>query len=426
MKSRTTRQFWTLYRELPQQMRRLADKAYALWLQDPAHPGLQFKQVDPAESIYSVRIGRNYRALGVLTGDTIVWYWIGKHERYDKKLREEDAAGRYALMSRHKLLPDSTTRIGLGLAALGRPGYINLGHAADLGGDHAVTAMAANAHAVLDAAWAAGIRHFDAARSYGRAEEFLASWLRTRAIDPASVTVGSKWGYTYTADWQVTAAVHEVKEHSVARLRQQIGESRAHLGGYLKLYQIHSATLESGVLENQPVLDELARLRDGGLAIGLSLSGPDQAATLARALEIVAGGEPLFAAVQATWNLLEPSVGPMLAAAHAAGLFVIVKEALANGRLTSRNSDPAFVRQRLLLEEVAAAQDVTADALALAAVLRQPWADIVLSGAATPAQLGSNMAALAVHWPAALEARLAELAEPPAAYWAARSRLAWN
>jgi aryl-alcohol dehydrogenase-like predicted oxidoreductase len=318
------------------------------------------------------------------------------------------------------------TRIGFGLAALGRPGYINLGHAADLGGDHAVAAMAANAHAVLDAAWAAGIRYFDAARSYGRAEEFLASWLRTRDIDPAAVTVGSKWGYTYTADWQVTAAVHEVKEHSVARLRQQIGESRAHLGGYLKLYQIHSATLESGVLENQPVLDELARLRDGGLAIGLSLSGPGQAATLARALEIVAGGEPLFAAVQATWNLLEPSVGPMLAAAHAAGMFVIVKEALANGRLTSRNSDPAFVRQRLLLEEVAAAQDVTADALALAAVLRQPWADIVLSGAATPAQLGSNMAALTMHWPVELEARLAELAEPPAVYWAARSRLAWN
>ena len=109
----------------------------------------------------------------------------------------------------HRFLMQSTTlgasvlsvsRIGLGLAALGRPGYINLGHAADLDGDYGVAAMAANAHAVLDAAWAAGIRYFDAARSYGRAEEFLAGWLRARGIDPTAVTVGSKWGYAYTAE----------------------------------------------------------------------------------------------------------------------------------------------------------------------------------------------------------------------------------
>ena len=240
------------------------------------------------------------------------------------------------------------------------------------------------------------------------------------------MTVGSKWGYAYTAEWQVTAPVHEVKEHSVARLRQQLAESRTYLDRYLKLYQIHSATLESGVLENQAVLDELARLRDGGLAIGLSLSGPAQAATLARALDVTIGGKPLFAAVQATWNLLEPAAGPMLAAAHAAGMGVIVKEALANGRLTSRNDDPAFARQRRLLEDAAAAQGVTVDALALAAVVHQPWAAVVLSGAATPDQLLANVAALRVQWDDDLAAHLAELAELSAAYWAARSRLAWN
>src|SRR3954471_14316652 len=95
------------------------------------------------------------------------------------------------------------SRIGLGLAALGRPGYINLGHAADLGGEHEVTAMEARAHAVLDAAWDAGVRYYDAARSYGRAEEFLARWLAARRIDPEGVAVGSKWGYTYTAGWRV-------------------------------------------------------------------------------------------------------------------------------------------------------------------------------------------------------------------------------
>ena len=66
------------------------------------------------------------------------------------------------------------SRVGLGLAALGRPGYINLGHAADLRGDYDVAAMEGRAHALLDAAWQAGVRYFDAARSYGRGEAFLA------------------------------------------------------------------------------------------------------------------------------------------------------------------------------------------------------------------------------------------------------------
>ena len=108
----------------------------------------------------------------------------------------------------------SVTRMGLGLAALGRPGYINLGHAADLKREYEVPVMEQHAHDVLDAAWEAGIRYFDAARSYGRAEAFLSSWLSERHISPESVTVGSKWGYTYTASWQVTAEHHEIKEHS--------------------------------------------------------------------------------------------------------------------------------------------------------------------------------------------------------------------
>ena len=106
-------------------------------------------------------------------------------------------------------LPSSTllfpSRIGLGLAALGRPGYINLGHAADLQATHDVSTMQAHAHRVLDFAWAQGIRYFDVARSYGQAERFLQQWLTSCAIDPAQVSVGSKWGYTYTADWQVNA-----------------------------------------------------------------------------------------------------------------------------------------------------------------------------------------------------------------------------
>jgi aryl-alcohol dehydrogenase-like predicted oxidoreductase len=318
------------------------------------------------------------------------------------------------------------TPLGLGLAALGRPGYINLGHASDLEHEYDVEAMEAHAHTVLDAAWEAGIRYFDAARSYGRAEAFLGSWLESRGIAPDQVTVGSKWGYTYTADWQVDADVHEVKEHSLAVLRRQRGESDALLGDYLNLYQIHSATLSSGVLDNTEVLAELARYKAEGLHVGLTLSGPRQAETLRRAMAVAADGRPLFETVQITWNLLEPSTGPILQEASEQGMGVIVKEALANGRLTDRNDDPAFAEQRRLLDEVAKENQTTVDALALAAVLAQPWVSVVLSGAAQVDHLHSNLGAFTLTWDADMAARLSALAEPPAQYWQIRSELPWN
>jgi aryl-alcohol dehydrogenase-like predicted oxidoreductase len=318
------------------------------------------------------------------------------------------------------------TPIGLGLAALGRPGYINLGHAADLGHNYDVAAMEAHAHSVLDAAWQAGIRYYDAARSYGRAEQFLSSWLQSRGIDPQAVVVGSKWGYTYTAGWRVEADKHEVKAHTLPVLRRQIGESRALLGEYLKLYQIHSATLDSGVLDNREVLEELAVMRDEGLVIGLSLSGLHQAQTLKKALAIQIDGRPLFRSVQATWNLLSRGATDALSEAHDTGMGVIVKEALANGRLTSRNEDPAFEAKRRLLQDVSTEAGVPIDALALAAVIAQPWADIVLSGAAQVDQLNSNVKGLQVAWPEEIATQLADLTEPEEQYWKTRGRLEWN
>jgi aryl-alcohol dehydrogenase-like predicted oxidoreductase len=318
------------------------------------------------------------------------------------------------------------SRIGLGLAALGRPGYINLGHAADLHDGYEISILESRAHAVLDTAWARGVRYFDAARSYGRAEEFLARWLNARGIEPSAVTVGSKWGYTYTAGWRTVAEHHEIKEHSLANLRRQAAESREILGTHLDLYQIHSATLESGVLENRDVLDELARLRDVGLTIGLSVTGPRQGETIRRALDLVVAGDRLFGCVQATWNLLEPSTGPALEQAHASGLGVIVKEALANGRLTERNLDPAFSATRRRLEQRAAELGTTLDALSLSAVLAQPWVDVVLSGAATEAQLQSNLAALVVRRNDPSDELFHSMAESPEDYWSTRSRLPWN
>jgi aryl-alcohol dehydrogenase-like predicted oxidoreductase len=320
----------------------------------------------------------------------------------------------------------TVTRMGLGMAALGRPGYMTLGHAADLGQRYDPAVMEAHAHTVLDSAYKTGIRYFDVARSYGEAERFLASWLAARDMAPGRVTVGSKWGYTYTAGWQVEAEKHEVKEHSLPVLRRQVGESKKLLGPHFVLYHIHSATLESGVLENTEVLHEMARLRSEGLCIGLSTTGARQADTLRRAMEIEFDGVPLFGCVQATWNVLEPSAGPALAEAHEAGLGVIVKEALANGRLTTRNDDPAFAPKRHVLEQTAARLGTSLDALSLAAVLAQQWPDVVLSGAATVEQVRSNAAALTVPWDAEAAATLARFAQEPKAYWSERAGLRWN
>lgn len=318
------------------------------------------------------------------------------------------------------------TPIGLGLAALGRPGYVNLGHADDLARNYDVAGMERRTHDVLDAAWAAGVRYVDAARSYGRAEEFLASWLVARSIRPGEIVVGSKWGYIYTAAWRVEAETHEVKDHSLANLERQWQESRALLGKHLRLYQVHSATFDSGVLDNHDVLAALARLRATGMVIGLSLSGPDQPAVLERAAAVSVDGARLFQVVQATWNLLEPSAGATLAAAHAAGMGVIVKEALANGRLTGRNDDPAFGAQRAVLERESTRLGVSIDALALGAAMAQPWADVALSGAATVDQLRSNLRATEVAWDVEAEHNLAAIAETPERYWSARRRMAWN
>ena len=324
---------------------------------------------------------------------------------------------RHAGASRLRVTP-----IGLGLAAVGRPGYITEGRAADLGEDRSPDQMQAAAHAVLDAAWDAGIRYFDAARSYGRAEAFLAGWLEARGLTSEDVTVASKWGYRYTAEWRIDADVHEVKDHSVDHLREQLTETRSLLGEALDAYQIHSATLETGVLSDPAVLAELARLREAGVVIGFTTSGPHQADVVRQGIAAEVDGRRLFGLVQATWNVLEPSVAPALAEAAEAGLVVVVKEGLANGRLTVRGD----AGSRGPLEALASRMGVTPDAVALAAVMAQPWCDVVLSGAVTPGQVRANLAATSVQLAAPDLAVLARLAEPADAYWQARAARAWR
>jgi aryl-alcohol dehydrogenase-like predicted oxidoreductase len=163
-------------------------------------------------------------------------------------------------------------------------------------------------------------------------------------------------------------------------------------------------------LSDQALLDRLGSLADQGVQVGLSTSGPRQAETLQAAIAL---GGP-FSVVQSTWNVLEPSVGPVLAQAHEAGWLVVIKEAVANGRLTSRAGETPF-------NEYAAARGVSPDWLAIGAAVAQPWADVVLSGATTAEQLESNLA----YVEADALGPLAEFVQEPYEYWTERSALPW-
>lgn len=311
-----------------------------------------------------------------------------------------------------------TARIGLGLAAVGRPGYINLGREEDLPADRSVDALRERTHELLDAAYAQGVRYFDVARSYGRSEEFLADWLRDRP-GVGDVVVGSKWGYTYTADWRTDAEAHEVKDHGLATYERQRAETAELLGDRLDLYQIHSVTPDSPALTDKELHAALAEAAAGGLSIGFSTSGPAQADAIRAALAVTVDGEPLFRTVQSTYNVLETSAGPALAEAHDAGLTVIVKEGMANGRLAAPHAPEA-------LRAVADETGLGCDAVALALVLRQPWAGVVLSGAATANQLASNLHAAVADLGDDQLHRLAALTEAPRAYWERRGQLPWH
>ena len=320
-----------------------------------------------------------------------------------------------------------TAQLGLGLAALGRPGYVTLNHAGDLGGRYDPSAMESHAHQVLDAAFDAGIRYIDVARSYGRAEDFVASWLQKRGIEPGQVVVASKWGYTYTAGWSTSAAQHEVKDHSIVAFQRQLAESLERLGRHLSLYQIHSVTAESKTLEDNALIDAIARLRERGIRVGLTVSGAGQDVAIRRSLEVRRDGERVFDSVQATWNLLERGAESALEDAHAAGMKVVVKESLANGRLThaNRNDGEVFYPLVARIRELAEARGTTIEKLALGAALARPWADIVLTGAATVEQIRSSVA-LELAYDDELEEKLRSVSIESAEYWRARGSFRWN
>ncbi|MFD0687453.1 aldo/keto reductase [Actinomadura fibrosa] len=311
---------------------------------------------------------------------------------------------------------DAMQRLGIGLAALGRPAYINVGRAEELPFDRTVASLRKATWNVLDVAYSVGIRWVDAARSYGKAEAFLSEWLASR--EPEDLTVSSKWGYAYVGEWKVDAPVHEVKEHSLERFRAQYAETSELLEGSLSVYQVHSLTEDSPLFHDVRLQAALAKLAAKGIRVGFSTSGPRQADTIRRAMALEVAGQRLFSTVQSTWNILETSAEDALREAHESGLHVIVKEAMANGKLA--------IRPPMAVRRVASKNYVQPDALALAAALSRPWADTVLIGAVSPAQMEANLDATKVSLDQDELDILAGLSIPPERYWAERSALPWT
>jgi aryl-alcohol dehydrogenase-like predicted oxidoreductase len=322
------------------------------------------------------------------------------------------------------LLKTSFPRVGLGMAALGRPGYINLNRSDVFGNGTTVDQMQTQANHVMDRLFqVTDLPWLDCARSYGLAEKFVGEYLRSNKIPADKVHVSSKWGYTYVADFQVSlpeGAPHEVKDHSTDNFLKQLKETEEHLGEYIDLYQIHSATFESGILSDSRAHRALADCRkERGWFIGLSVSSPQQDNVLREAMKIRVDDKPLFDSVQCTYNLLEQRPGPALQEAHDAGMDIIIKEGLANGRV--------FRHPKVL--EYSSKLDCEPDQLCLACILAQPFRPRVLSGAVTPDQLESNWKALALSEtidPSLLNEIMSATVVPSEDYWAERAALAWN
>jgi aryl-alcohol dehydrogenase-like predicted oxidoreductase len=194
--------------------------------------------------------------------------------------------------------------IGLGTAALGRPQYINV--RIEKCDNSNLENFRQQGFQVLEEAYKSGIRYFDTAPGYGLAEELVLEWAQTK--NDNTIEIGTKWGYTYTANFDANAKVHEVKEHSLAKLKEQWNFSKQLLP-YVKVYQIHSATLDTGVLKNTEVLEELASLKkEHNLKIGITTSGDNQVEVIKKALNVLVDDTPVFDVFQVTYNFLEQSL----------------------------------------------------------------------------------------------------------------------
>jgi aryl-alcohol dehydrogenase-like predicted oxidoreductase len=158
------------------------------------------------------------------------------------------------------------------------------------------------------------------------------------------------------------------------------------------------------------------------------VSGAGQAVAIRRALDVRRGGERVFDSVQATWNLLERGAESALKDAYDEGMKVVVKESLANGRLTQANRDNDDVLNHAVarIRELAESRGTIVETLALAGAFARPWVNIVLTGAATVDQIRSIVAAIAFDYDTELDEQLRSVSLTSEEYWRARSAFRWN
>jgi len=315
------------------------------------------------------------------------------------------------------------TKIGLGLAALGRPEYINLRSQRDP--DKSIEAYRQNAFRVMDYAYKNGIRHFDTAASYGKGEQFLLDWNRQHAYK--DVQLSSKWGYSYVANWEIGfKGAHEIKEHSLAKLMEQWQKAREMLPA-LETYQIHSATFESGVLENTDVLRMLHKIKESsGLKIGISVSGHNQSEVLRAALSVKVNDNPLFDSYQATYNILEQSCFSILKEIIQSNKTVMIKEGLANGRLFENQKFSHYNHLYKLLKDLSEKYGVGPDAIALRFIMDSLQPQLLLSGAFNTSQLSQNLKATTIKLEQNDLTKLYALGLDRDRYWKERSLLLWH
>ena len=312
--------------------------------------------------------------------------------------------------------------IGLGTAAIGRPQYINL--RTEKAKPTNLDEFRQNGFRVLEEAYKLGTRYFDTAPGYGLAEDLLIEWLQTK--DDASIKLATKWGYTYVANFDANAKVHEVKEHSLTKLNEQWQVSKALLP-YLSVYQIHSATLETGVLKNEAVLNRLAFLKEEhNLQIGLTTTGVNQVEVLKKALSVEVEGKPLFDAFQCTYNILDQSISEINSALKSQNKTLIIKEALANGRLFPNEKYQYYKSLYIELNKLATTYNVGVDAIIMQFCLATLQPEIVLSGASNSTHLQQNLKANTFVLSEDEISNLKAFKIDATQYWNERKKLTWN
>jgi aryl-alcohol dehydrogenase-like predicted oxidoreductase len=316
----------------------------------------------------------------------------------------------------------NTPMIGLGTAAIGRPQYINIQKEPKAA--LSLDAFRNRGLEVLEEAFQQGIRYFDTAPGYGMAERLILEWMEGK--QDSHFEIATKWGYTYMANYERNPKIHELKEHSLTKLDEQWIVSKALLPR-LSTYQIHSATLATGVLDNERILHRLAELKKRhNLKMGITTTGAHQAAVINKALDIEIEGIPLFDTYQCTYNVLDQSLESTFEKLQAKKKRIVIKEALANGRVFTNGDYPHYQEHYAVLDQLAGKYGVGSDAVALRFCMDSIKPFVVLSGAATPLHVRENAKALSFQLAPQEVEQLKALAIDPVFYWNERKNLSWN